>query len=247
MKATENLFILSRQIELIYRNQKLGQIVSMAIAGYLAWVAQKEGVSATALAMWCTAAIGIALLRLFFARRYFQLSPAARSEQIHAWHQRARVGALASGLIWAAGSLMLMRSDNLPLQLFTAFAMAGITAGAIPVLGADRWAYRMFAWPIVLSVIFGVFATDHMHVAFSILATLALIIFTRSSDIFEQMLRETFALEDEKTRLLVSVEQARQAAEKSDLAKTQFLANVSHELRTPMNAILGLSDRKSVV
>ena len=148
MKATENLFILSRQIELIYRNQKLGQIVSMAIAGYLAWVAQKEGVSATALAMWCTAAIGIALLRLFFARRYFQLSPAARSEQIHAWHQRARVGALASGLIWAAGSLMLMRSDNLPLQLFTAFAMAGITAGAIPVLGAAAGPRQLAQGPL---------------------------------------------------------------------------------------------------
>ncbi len=241
MKATENRFILSRQIELIYRNQKLGQIVSIAIAGYLAWVAQREGVSAAGLAMWCTAAIGIALLRLYFARRYFLLSPAERTEETHAWQQRVRVGALASGLIWAAGSLLLMRSDNLPLQLFTAFTLAGITAGAIPVLGADRWSYRIYAWPIILSVIFGVFATDHMHVAFSILATLALIIFTRSSDVFEQMLRETFALEDEKTRLLVSVEQARQAAEKSDLAKTQFLANVSHELRTPMNAILGLS------
>ena len=241
MKTPENLFILSRQIELIYRNQKLGQIISMAIAAYLAWVAQREGVSPVALSMWCSAAVGIALLRLMYARRYFQLSPAERSAEIHNWHRRARVGALASGLIWAAGALMLMRSDNLPLQLFTAFTLAGITAGAIPVLGADRWAYRMYAWPIILSVIFGVLATDHMHVAFSIMATLALIIFTRSADVFEQTLHETFALEDEKTRLLVSVEQARQAAEKSDLAKTQFLANVSHELRTPMNAIQGLS------
>lgn len=241
MKTTENLFIRSRQVELVYRNQTLGQVVSIAIACYLAWVAQKEGVSVLGLGIWCAAAVSIALLRLVFARHYMQLSPEARSATMPTWHLRVRFGALASGLVWAAGSLLMMNSGNLSLQLFSAFVLSGMTAGAIPVLGADKWSYRMYAWPIILSVIFGVFDIDHMHIAFSVLATLALIIFTRSADVFEQMLRETFELEHEKTQLLTSVEQARQAAEKSDLAKTQFLANVSHELRTPMNGILGLS------
>jgi len=35
---------------------------------------------------------------------------------------------------------------------------------------------------------------------------------------------------------------ARRAAEASDLAKSQLLANVSHELRTPLNAIIGFSE-----
>lgn len=38
------------------------------------------------------------------------------------------------------------------------------------------------------------------------------------------------------------LEQARQKAEKENIAKNKFLANVSHELRTPLSAIIGLTE-----
>jgi PAS domain S-box-containing protein len=38
-----------------------------------------------------------------------------------------------------------------------------------------------------------------------------------------------------------ALKQAKETAEKANLAKSEFLANMSHEIRTPMNAIIGLS------
>ena len=47
---------------------------------------------------------------------------------------------------------------------------------------------------------------------------------------------------NELTLLQVGLEEARDAAEAANAAKSAFLANMSHELRTPMNAILGYSE-----
>jgi signal transduction histidine kinase len=239
--AVFDAYLVHRQVDLIFRNVRLGQAITVTNSLFISFVAYGQ-VASLPLVSWLTAAIVVAGLRIAQATRYHRRSPQMQLAEAAGWMEKSRIGVFASGLVWSLGALFLMHGAHTEFKLFMAFVMAGMTAGSVPILGIDRLSFRAFAWPIILAIAWSSHGLESLQMALTAMCLVYLVAVTRSADHFSDALLESFRLEHEKDGLLAALQSAKQRVDISDHAKTEFLANISHELRTPMNGILGMSE-----
>lgn len=66
------------------------------------------------------------------------------------WLTRFRLGALASGIAWGAGGLLLFPADDTVHQMFLAMTMAAICVGGFSSMASERVSLMLFVMPVLL-------------------------------------------------------------------------------------------------
>ncbi len=145
-----------------------------------------------------------------------------------------------TGIMWGMAVIFFFTSTTIMEQMALFFIIAGLTAGAIPILSPLRNLYFSYmGWPL-LPFIYLLLQHGgqyyNLMASITILYTLMLInSATRMQDALVANLEMRFA----KDVLVGDLRHANEEAEAASRAKDEFLANMSHEIRTPMNGILG--------
>lgn len=138
------------QTKLLYATLPAAIAINALLALILAGV-QSAVIPAGRLFLWL-AILGVVLFgraALLFAWQRSEANP----ENCACWLRRFRIGVIAAGMAWGLGAVLLFSPGNIDHQSYLAFALAGLSAGAISSLAVDRVSTIGFLAPMLLPLI----------------------------------------------------------------------------------------------
>lgn len=137
----EVIDVRSEQVRLLYSatlTSLLTILLNSIILAYVQW----EVIASGHIILWFLLTNSLSLVRLVLYLRFKKLDTHKRVDK--SWYQAVMATSILSGLTWGAGSFILFAEQSLVHQVFLAFVIAGMCAGAITTLTAEINAARLF-------------------------------------------------------------------------------------------------------
>ncbi|MDH3217913.1 MAG: EAL domain-containing protein [Gammaproteobacteria bacterium] len=168
-------------------------LITILVVTIILGMVQWEVVDHLTIILWVVATNLLSLLRLYQYRQFRQLSD--KQPIGDRWQHGAVITSIASGGLWGLGGYVLFSEQSLVHQVFLAFVIAGMCAGAITTLSSITPAVRGFVVCAIVPIIvkFNLIDSDislPMTVMSVLFATMILI----SAQRLNQTIRESLAV-----------------------------------------------------
>jgi signal transduction histidine kinase len=225
-----------------YRNIPTAVAVNAIISGLLC-IALHETVSLGRLGWWLCAVYAVAGARFLLWRQFNRDTlKVARSGQ---WRRMALLGCGASGFTWGVGGIVLYAAHSPASQFLLLITQFGMGAGAAYASAPAFAAVLAYLLPsVLLSSVPFFLEGDSVHVTLGAMLFVFVAAATHFTYGISRTIARAIALRFENIDLIqelrnqtLAAEQAREAAEEANVAKSRFLAAAGHDLRQPLHAL----------
>jgi signal transduction histidine kinase len=219
--------ILAEQARLIWKSPApfLANIINAAVVCAVAWQYEPR----VELIAWLGLMAVVVLFRFAHWRRQRRrpITPATARRWAHLY----AVSAGLTACLWGLAAWVLVQSDAFVLQVFVAFVLAGMGAGAVAANSAYMPAFYAYLLPSSLPLAMAfLFRGDPLHLAMALMTALLIGLLAMIGRHLNSSLRSTVDLQIDKTRLAEDLNRSRALLEKQASERTAELRERVAEL-----------------
>lgn len=221
--------MLAKQTRMLYRTVSVSQVVALVNGVVLAAV-QAIVVDMRQVVLWLACLTAIALIRLHLGMRFKRASPPISDSE--RWLTYYSVAAIASGVVWGSAAWFLFPQDSVVHQVFLAFVLGGMVAGAVSLLTPVFPVFALFALcTLIPAIVRLLMAGDYMHYAMGGMSTLFLLVMLVTGKRIHDTISTSLMFRFENRALVVDLTGARQhlQAVNADLLRTQETLRASNQ------------------
>jgi len=124
------------QVKLLYEGIPLSALATVVNAAVLVGI-EWGTVGHPALLGWLACILVLTSLRYMLTLAYQRIRPGV--EQNAVWERRFLIGSVAAGILWGSASVLVFPENSLAHQVFLAFIVGGMAAGAVSSLSSMRF------------------------------------------------------------------------------------------------------------
>jgi diguanylate cyclase (GGDEF)-like protein/PAS domain S-box-containing protein len=223
------------QVKSLYSSIPASFIATTLIALILVWI-QVDVVPRPNIITWLAtlALVLCARTLLFIAYR----RSSVQTERATDWLLRFRISTTSFGVVWGLASILLFPANDIPHQAFLAFALAGLSAGAITLLSIDRGSVLLFTVTALSVLIVRLFSMhDATQMAMAAMVSLFLLFLIMIAERSHRTLEENV-----KLRLSEIAHEKALKENEARLREAQRVAHVGNYDWDPVNGKLWWSN-----